>query len=51
MKYILGLNSVYHESSVCLVGDGEIIAYAEQERLNRVKHGKTACPENTDILP
>jgi len=51
MKYILGLNSVYHESSVCLVGDGEIIAYAEEERFNRIKHAKIACPENTDILP
>jgi carbamoyltransferase len=51
MKYILGLNSVYHESSVCLVGDGKIIAYAEEERFNRIKHAKIACPENTDILP
>lgn len=51
MKYVLGLNSVYHESSVCLVGDGKIIAYAEEERLNRVKHTKFSVPENTDILP
>ncbi|OAD23059.1 carbamoyltransferase family protein, partial [Candidatus Thiomargarita nelsonii] len=51
MKYILGLNSVYHESSVCLVGDGKIIAYAEEERFNRIKHAKISCPDNTDILP
>ena len=51
MNYILGLNSVYHESSVCLVGDGKIIAYAEEERFNRVKHAKFSAPENTDVLP
>ncbi|MEM7537206.1 MAG: carbamoyltransferase C-terminal domain-containing protein [Chloroflexota bacterium] len=51
MKYILGLNSVYHESSVCLVGDGKVIAYAEEERFNRVKHAKFSKPENTDIQP
>lgn len=51
MNYILGINSVYHESSVCLVGDGNILAYAEEERFNRVKHGKFSCPQNTDLLP
>jgi carbamoyltransferase len=51
MNYILGLNSVYHESSVCLVADGELIAYAEEERLNRVKHAKYSTPQNTDVLP
>lgn len=50
-NYILGINSVYHESSVCLVGDGKLLAYAEEERFNRVKHGKFSCPENTDLLP
>lgn len=51
MSYILGLNSVYHESSVCLVQDGEIVAYAEEERLNRVKHAKFSRPDNADELP
>ncbi|OQW92262.1 MAG: hypothetical protein BWK78_02200 [Thiotrichaceae bacterium IS1] len=51
MGYILGLNSVYHESSVCLVGAGKLIAYAEEERFNRVKHGKFSSPANTDLLP
>lgn len=37
-KYILGLNSVYHEPSACLLKDGKIIAAAEEERFNRIKH-------------
>ncbi len=49
--YILGINSVYHESSACLVHNGEIVAYAEEERLNRIKHGKYACVANIDLLP
>ena len=51
MNYILGLNSVYHESSVCLVADGKMIAYAEEERLNRIKHAKFSMPDNADLLP
>lgn len=51
MNYILGLNSVYHDSSACLVGHGNILAYAEEERLNRVKHAKFSLPDNADVLP
>lgn len=51
MKYILGINSAYHESSACLVSDGQLIAFAEEERFNKTKHGKTAATDNPDILP
>ncbi|MDP6845841.1 MAG: carbamoyltransferase C-terminal domain-containing protein [Candidatus Nanoarchaeia archaeon] len=51
MTYILGLNSAYHESSVCLIKDGEIVAIAEEERFNRKKHGKSARTDNPDELP
>ena len=51
MTYILGLNSAYHESSVCLIKNGEIIAVAEEERFNRKKHGKPARVDNPDELP
>jgi carbamoyltransferase len=51
MKYILGINSAYHESAACLISDGEIIAFAEEERFNRTKHGKTAKVDNPDVLP
>ncbi|MFF3515893.1 carbamoyltransferase [Streptomyces sp. NPDC002573] len=49
--YILGINSVYHESSAALLKDGELVASAEEERFNRVKHGKQARADNPDELP
>ncbi|MCU0287613.1 MAG: carbamoyl transferase [Acidobacteria bacterium] len=49
--YILGINSVYHESSAAIIGDGEILAAVEEERFNRKKHGKAAIVDNTPILP
>lgn len=35
---ILGISAYYHDSSVCLIKDGQIIAAAEEERFNRKKH-------------
>ncbi|NUT46165.1 MAG: carbamoyl transferase [Saccharothrix sp.] len=35
--YVLGLSRV-HDSSAALVKDGEIVAFAEEERFTRVKH-------------
>jgi len=49
--YILGINSVYHESSACLLKDGKIVAVVEEERFNRVKHGKEARADNPHELP
>ncbi|MGP2450579.1 carbamoyltransferase family protein [Pantoea stewartii subsp. indologenes] len=49
--YLLGINSVYHESAVCLVQDGKVIFAIEEERLNRQKHGKPADLSNPDELP
>lgn len=49
--FILGLNSAYHESSACLVKDGQIVAAVEEERLSRVKHAKEARVDNPDELP
>lgn len=36
--YILGISAYYHDSSACLVKDGEIIAAAQEERFSRKKH-------------
>lgn len=49
--YILGINSVYHESCACLLKDGMIVAIAEEERFNRIKHGKKASSDNPHELP
>lgn len=49
--YILGINSVYHESSACLIKDGILIAAVEEERFNRIKHAKAATIENVTVLP
>jgi carbamoyltransferase len=49
--YVLGLNSVYHESAACLLADGQIVAMAEEERFNRIKHGKKPTKDNPHELP
>lgn len=49
--YILGINSVYHESAVTLIKDGYIIAAAEEERFTRIKHAKPATVDNPNQLP
>ncbi|MFH1808439.1 MAG: carbamoyltransferase N-terminal domain-containing protein [Pseudomonadota bacterium] len=48
---ILGVNCAYHESSVCLLRDGEILSAVEEERFSRVKHGKHSRVDNADQLP
>jgi carbamoyltransferase len=48
---ILGINSAYHESAACVIRDGQLIAFAEEERFNRVKHGKPALIDNPHVLP
>lgn len=49
--YVLGINAVYHDSAACLVRDGDVIAAAEEERFNRIKHGKRPVPFTTWELP
>ena len=49
--HVLGVNSAYHESSACLLRDGEIVAMAEEERFNRIRHGKHSRVDNPDELP
>ena len=35
---ILGINYVYHDSSACILKDGELVVALEEERFNRNKH-------------
>lgn len=49
--YILGINAVYHESAACLIKDEKIVAIAEEERFNRIKHGKKVLVDNPDEFP
>jgi carbamoyltransferase len=51
MTHILGVNAAYHETAACLLRDGVPVAFAEEERFNRFKHGKTARVDNPDELP
>ena len=37
MKYILGISAFYHDAAACLLGDGEIVAAAQEERFTRKK--------------
>ena len=48
---VLGINSVYHESAAALLVDGELVAAVEEERFNRIKHGKQAEFDNPHQLP
>jgi carbamoyltransferase len=47
MSYILGLSGgYYHDAAACLVKDGQIVAFVEEERLTRRKHNmdsKSSC--------
>lgn len=38
MTIILGISAYYHDSAAALVGDGKIIAAAQEERFTRKKH-------------
>jgi carbamoyltransferase len=35
--YILGISAFYHDSAACLIGDGQILAAAQEERFTRKK--------------
>jgi carbamoyltransferase len=48
---VLGINSVYHESAAALLVDGKLVAAVEEERFNRIKHGKEANFDNPHQLP
>ena len=43
--YILGISAFYHDSAACLIGDGQIIAAAQEERFTRKKHD-AGFPQN-----
>jgi carbamoyltransferase len=49
--YTLGMNAAFHDSSACLVRDGQVVAAAEEERFTHVKHGKRPIPFSTYELP
>jgi carbamoyltransferase len=48
---VLGINCAYHESAACLVIDGDVAAFAEEERFSRVKRAKRARVDNSGELP
>ena len=49
--YTLGINAAFHDSSACLVKDGQLLAAAEEERFTGIKHGKRPVPFSTYELP
>jgi len=49
--HILGINSAYHEPSACVIRNGVILAAVEEERFNRLRHGKPALIDNPHQLP
>ena len=56
--YVLGISAFYHDSAACLIGDGQIIAAAQEERFTRKKHDAgfpqnaiTYCLQEAAIVP
>lgn len=47
----LGINAAFHDLSAALVKDGKVIAAVEEERFNRIKHGKRPLPFSAYELP
>lgn len=47
----LGINAAFHDSAAALVIDGRIVAAAEEERFNRIKHAKRPLPFSAWELP
>jgi carbamoyltransferase len=45
MQAVLGINCFSHDTSACLLVDGDLVAFAEQERFNRRRHTK-AFPDD-----
>ncbi|MEP6506933.1 MAG: carbamoyltransferase [Gemmatimonadales bacterium] len=43
VRYVLGISAFYHDSAACLIGDGLILAAAQEERFTR-KKGDNAFP-------
>jgi len=50
-SFLLGINAAYQEPAACLLADGQVVAFAEEERFTRVRHGKTSRIDNPDALP
>jgi len=50
-SYIVGVNSAYHQLSVVLSRGKEVLFAVEEERLNRIKHGRKATVESAKLLP
>jgi len=46
--YILGINAYDHDTSACLLRDGEIVAAIAKERLTRIKHDSGFYAEAVD---
>lgn len=47
----LGINAAFHDSSACIVRDGQLLAAVEEERFTRIKHGKRPVPFTAYELP
>ena len=48
---ILGISAFYHDSAARLVGDGEIVAAAQEERFTRKKHDARFPDHAVALLP
>jgi carbamoyltransferase len=48
---ILGINAVYHDPAAALLVDGKLVVAVEEERFNRVKHGKLPDVDNPHQFP
>lgn len=49
--FTLGINAAFHDSSACIIKNGQLLAAAEEERFTQIKHGKRPIPFSAYELP
>lgn len=50
MSYIIGISSFYHDSSVCLFKNGELIFACEEEKFTGIKHDNSFPVKTLDYI-
>ncbi len=49
-NFIIGISAMYHDSSVCLILDGEILFAVQEERFSRIKHDASFPNQSLNYL-
>lgn len=50
MKYIIGISAFYHDSSVCLFKNGQLVFACEEEKFTGIKHDSSFPHQTLDFI-